>query len=50
MYIALVGWLFREFDISRIELDCKNCKSYKVFLWATEWMKTTNATKITKIH
>ena len=32
MYIALVGWLFREFDISRIELDCKNCKSYKVFL------------------
>ena len=33
IYIVLVGWLFREFDISRIELDCKNCESYKVFLW-----------------
>ena len=31
IYIALVGWIIR--DISRIELDCKNCKSYKVFVW-----------------
>ena len=30
-YIVLVGWLFR--DISRTELDCKNCTSHKVFLW-----------------
>ena len=51
MYIALVGWLFREFDIyPGLNLIAKIAKVIKFFYGATEWMKTRNATKITKNH